>query len=546
MNAVDTENGQLFEYETFADKGHRNDNVAPEGYKRIRCHYVFDVKHDGRHKARFVADGNLTDLPLDDVYSGVVSIRGIRLVIFLAELNGLHMLATDVGNAYLEAFTKEKVYFIAGPEFGPLEGHIMIIVKALYGLRTSGARWHDRFADVLRDMGFVPSKAEPDIWMRRHGEVYEYVAVYVDDLLIAAVDPESIIKALSGQYKFKLKGTGPLKFHLGIDFFYVDGVLHMAQTSYIARLVAMYERIFGHPPKHYYSPLEKGDHPELDTSEFLDEEKTRIYQSLIGSLQWIVTIGKFDIYTAVMTMSSFRAQPRMGHLTRVKRIFGYLSKFRSSSIRVLTDEPIELSVLPDKEYEWKQSVYGDAEELIPMDAPEPLGNSVTTVSYVDANLYHCMLTGKAVTGVLHLLNRTPWDWYSRKQATVETATYGSEFSAAKIATDQILELRLILRYLGVPLRQKSILFGDNKTVVDSASVPNARLHKRHTMLAFHRVRQVIASNILSFHYLPGKLNPADILSKHWGHSQVWKWILKPLLYWSGDTSELDDPPVGEE
>ena len=541
MDAIRLENEQLFDYKTFQDKGHKDQTQAPEGYKRIRCHYVFDVKFDGRHKARFVADGNLTDLPLDDVYSGVVSIKGIRLVIFLSELNRLQLVATDVGNAYLEAYTKEKVYFIAGPEFGSLHGHILVIVKALYGLRTSGARWHDRFADVLRDMGFGPSMVEPDIWMRRNGELYEYIAVYVDDLLIAALDPYAITDALCNQYHFKLKGTGDVKFHLGMDFIREGNVLHIRQTSYLERLFAMFERIFGHPPRHYFSPLSQGDHPELDTSEFLDDEKTKLYQSLIGALQWVVTIGKFDIYTAVMTMASFRAQPRQGHMERVKHIFGYLSKFRKSSIRVLTDEPDYLS-LPDVDYDWKYSVYGNVEEIIPSDAPKPLGKPVMTTTYVDANLYHCMLTGKAVTGVLHFVNKTPWDWLSRKQSTVETATYGSEFSAAKTATDQIIELRQTLRYLGVPIRQKSVMFGDNKTVVDSASLPNARLHKRHTMLNFHRVRQTIASNILAFHFIPGEQNPSDILSKTWGYSQVWDQILQPMLFWYGNTADIPTMP----
>ena len=112
-----------------------------------------------------VADGHLTTVPVDSVYSGVVSLHGIQMLVFLAELNGLQTWSTDIGNAYLEAETKEKVFFIAGPEFGDLAGHTLIIVKALYGLRSSGARWHDRFADCLRDMGFLASKAEPDIWM---------------------------------------------------------------------------------------------------------------------------------------------------------------------------------------------------------------------------------------------------------------------------------------------------------------------------------------------------------------------------------------------
>jgi hypothetical protein len=110
---------QLDDYSTFKDVG----KVIPDGYKKIRVHLVYDVKHDGRHKARLVADGHLTDVPLESVYSGVVSLRGIRLLTFISELNKLDLWATDIGNAYLEANTKEKVCILAGPEFGTREGH---------------------------------------------------------------------------------------------------------------------------------------------------------------------------------------------------------------------------------------------------------------------------------------------------------------------------------------------------------------------------------------------------------------------------------------
>ena len=75
---------------------------------------------------------------MESVYSGVVSLWGIRLLVFLAELNGLQAWATDISSAYLQARMKEKLYLIAGPEFGDLEGHTLLVYKALYGLRTSG------------------------------------------------------------------------------------------------------------------------------------------------------------------------------------------------------------------------------------------------------------------------------------------------------------------------------------------------------------------------------------------------------------------------
>jgi len=84
-----------------------------------------------------VAGGHLTETPVESIYSGVVSLHGIQIVTFIAELNNLKVWQTDVGNAYLEAYTNEKVYVISGTEFGELEGHIYIIRKALYGLKTS-------------------------------------------------------------------------------------------------------------------------------------------------------------------------------------------------------------------------------------------------------------------------------------------------------------------------------------------------------------------------------------------------------------------------
>ena len=526
---------QIDDYDTFDDRG--KDHRPPPDYKKITVHLIYAVKHDGRHKARLVAGGHLTETPIDSVYSSVISLRGIRLMAFLAELNNLEFWSTDIGNAYLESYTQEKVYIRAGPEFGEQEGHILVIVKALYGLKSSGLRWHERLADVLRSMGFFPSRAERDIWMRDMGDHYEYIAVYVDDLAIVSRNAKAITDMLSGPHNFKLKGTGPVTFHLGCDFFRdPDGVLCYAPRKYIEKTIDNYVRIFGQKPKQYTSPLVKGDHPELDTSDLLEIDDIKIYQSLIGALQWTVQIGRFDVGTAVMTMSRFRAAPRQGHLDRVKRINGYLSKMRHAVIRIRTDVP-DFSDIPEKHYEWEYTCYHGAKEALPTDAPEPKGKPVHLSSYVDANLCHDLISGRSVTGILHLANKTPIDWYSKLQATVETATFGSEFVAARTCTDQVVDLRTTFRYLGVPLGGQHMMFGDNETVVNASSLPHAKLHKRHNALSFHRCREAIAAGILRFHHIPGITNPADILSKHWDYSSVWS-VLKPLLFHRGDTADL--------
>ena len=151
---------------------------------------------------------------------------------------------------------------------------------------------------------------------------------------------------------------------------------------------------------------------------------------------------------------------------------------------------------------------------IPHDIPKPLGKHVQTTHYVDANLHHDLATGKAVTAALHFLNQTPIDAYTKRQSTVETATYGSEFVAARTAVDQIIDIRTTLRYLGVPIRDKSYMFGDNRSVVTSSTIPNSTISKRHHLASYHRVREAIAAKFISFHWKDGKSNPADILSKH--------------------------------
>ena len=438
----------------------------------------------------------MTEPPLESVYSSVVSLRSLRIVIFLAELNDLDIWGADVGNAYLEAKTKEKLFIVAGPEFGELSGHILVIHKAIYGLRSSGLCYRERFADTLREMGFISSRADPDVWMRKQSGYYEYIAVYVDDLAIASKDPKAIVNSLTHDHKYKLKGVGPLTHHLGCDFECdPDGTLRQIPRKYITKILDNYEKMFKEKPKEASSPLEKGDHPELDDTELLESEGTTKFQSLIGSLQWLITLGRFDVATAVMTLSRFRAQPREGHLSRAKRVFGYVKKFKEGSIRIRTDIP-DYSDLPSPVHSWDYSVCGNVKEEIPTDIPEALGKPVVLTSYVDANLYHDKITGRSMTGVIHLINQTPIDWYTKKQSTVETATYGSEFSAARTAVEQIIDLRTSLRYLGVPVQGKSYMFGDNESVVKSSTVPQSLLNKRHTALSYHRVREAIAAGIV--------------------------------------------------
>jgi hypothetical protein len=211
--------------------------------------------------------------------------------------------------------------------------------------------------------------------------------------------------------------------------------------------------------------------------------------------------------------------PREGHMKRLRRICGYLACFSDGCIRIQMEKP-DYSGLPEYGQDWARSVYGNIKEALPKNCPEPRGKSVCTTTHKDANLYHDLSMGRAVTGVLHFINKMPINWYSRKQSTVETATYGSEFSSAKTVIQQIQGLRTTLRYLGVPVDDTSYMFGDNGSIVMSSTMPDSQLNCRHLALSYHYVREAIASGMVAFYHMPGEINSSDVLSKLGTHGTL--------------------------
>ena len=628
----------------------KNSNTHWRDTLDLESSQIHELNLDDKSKERLVTDGHLTKEPVESIYSGVVSLRSLRMVVFLPQLNNLEIWGADVNNAYPEAYTDEKLCIIAGPELKELQGHFLTMVKALYGTHSGGARWHDRLFDILQELSFKPSQVDPDVWTRPEpgGTCYEYIAVYVDDLAIAAKDPQAFCNELRKRYNLKLKGAGPLEYHLGCTHKKdSDGTLATDPRRYVNKILESYERMFKEKPGKSRPPLEGGDYPEFDTSDLCDGQLISLghfdiafdeacpldtscdyllhldspshapdlqYNSSVDSVeieflpeseghldhtknsptdlfsthhdyelfllqkeldapninlnhynfhtcenqvdilihatnlsnifalpqfmvqhtcddqeptddpiavptasqascdhtlkpkcahnptyipvQWFkfihlipkprMTEKPFQIavhkaYPPIASMNYkwtinlhdgyplFQAMKQEGYTTP-KRIVGYLLFLPDGAIRFRTGEP-DFSSLNDQEYDWTRSVYSGACEQIPHDIPKPLGEHGQTTHYVDANLHHDHATGKAVTAVLHFLNQTPIDAYS----------------------------------------------------------------KRHHLVSYHRVKESIAAKYISFHWKVCKSNPADTLSKHWEFATVWP-MLKPIRFWRGETA----------
>jgi hypothetical protein len=339
-------------------------------------------------------------------------------------------------------------------------------------------------------------------------------------------DPEGFFDELAGpKWNYKLKGIGPITYHLGADFVWdPDGTLSMSAKGYVKRLLLNYEKMFnGEKPLEYASPLDKDDHPELDVTAELPEEMIKVYKSVIGALQGAATLGRLDIFAAVITLGRFHAAPRIGHLDRLKRICGYLRRNPEGTIRFRTGKP-DHSKYQVSMHDWQYSTYGASTEETPKICQRQKGNLSRSPPYNSprqSNTHRC----------------------SKRQGTVETSTYGSEFVAARLATEQIIDIRYTLRMMGIPIDGATYMFGDNASILTSGTIPHSTLSKRHGALSSFRVREAVAQGIIRFIHIEGRENPADVLTKFLPHTVFWPFV-RPLLFWRGETNgEVPISPV---
>ena len=538
------------------------DNKVPQlrSFQEIKCHIIFDVKMDFTRKARFVAGGHMTEAPSSLTYSSVVSRDSVKIAFLLAALNDLDIMACDIGNAYLNAPCREKIWFEAGPECGALRGKVCKLVRALYGLKSSGAAWRKMFSDfIVNELNFTPSKADPDVYMRRatrgpteaeldtdahiagadgtrmsktstkatvgvpQGDYYEYLLVYVDDVLLVSHDPQRTMKDIGKRFEIKNDAYGHPEIYLGAGIAKMTTVddnrevWTMESKKYVEAAVQTVKDLLAEdgrelkPGKNSAGPLPTNYQPELDVTHECDEEMSSRFRQLIGILRWACELGRLDIQLEVSLMSQYQASPREGHLEALYLIFAYLS--RHPMKRVVFDPKLpDVDESSFSQADWTD-FYGDVEEEDPPHMPEPLGNHVMMSCFVDANHAGNKVTRRSHTGVVILLNDAPIQVFCKRQNTVESSTFGSELVAMRIARDLVSALRIKLKWFGVPLLGPTNMFCDNEAVCKNTSSPESTLTKKHNAINFHICREAVAAGIMRVAKEDTKTNLADAFTK---------------------------------
>ena len=435
---------------------------------------IFDVKmgENFRHKARFVTGGHTTETPTSLAYSSVVSRDSVRILLLAAAFNGLQVMACDIQNAYLTANCHEKIWTYVGPEFGSERGRPMIIRKALYGLKSSGAAFRAHLAETLHDISFKPTKADPDVWIRPADKLggtkyYEYIMCYIDDILSVSHDAKSILQSLQGQFKLKGDKIEPPDIYLGAQlgttqvegnegwFMYSEKYVKSTIQNTEETLQKMGQRL----PSRCKTTLAYGYRPELDVTPELKADGLQRYQELIGILRWEVELGRVDILMETSMMSTHLAMSRRGHLEQVHHIFCYFKEQPKQKLFFDPQHP-ELDENSFTTYNW-YVFYRDAREPVLGDMPAPRGQTVSTHCFVDSDHAANTVTRHSQTGLLVFVNRAPVTWFSTRQNTVETSTFRSEFIAMKTVVEDIDALCYKLQMFGIPIEGPTNVFCDN-------------------------------------------------------------------------------------
>jgi hypothetical protein len=501
---------------------------APVGYTKSSGHLVFEVRMTLERKARWVKDGHRTKNPENSTYAGVVSRESVRIALLYAALHDLPVCACDIQNAYLQAPSSERHYVICGPEFG-LEniGKVAIIVRALYGGKSAGADYWRHVRQAMTSMKFAACSADPDVWMRKGIKpdgihYWQFVLLYTDDILAIMVSPKQYITDELGTYfTVKPKSIGPPTQYLGNKVSNVsldNGVTcwSFSSSQYVLNAVANVESHLSEKneklPSRSKSPWPVNYRPETDITPELNPTDAAYFQSLIGVLRWIVELGRGDICTEVSAMASMMAMPREGHLKALFQMFAFL-KGKHNGVMVFDPTYPTIDESQFVHEDWSATPYGGSVEDLPPNMCEARGAGVIMRAFVDSDHASDTTNRRSRTGFIIFLNSAPIYWYSKKQTSVETSSFGSEFIAMKQCCEYIQGLRYKLRQMGIAINGPTYIFGDNQSVLVNSSKPHSQLKKKSSSIAYHFVREGVAKKEWIVAYLNTNLNPADMMTK---------------------------------
>jgi hypothetical protein len=482
------------EYATLIKMGTWKMGDLPADRKAIGCRWVFHKKRDEKgniikFKARLVAQGFSqkpgTDFSNDGTFAPVMRFETLRTVLAFAAVHNLKLRQFDVKGAYLHGTLTELIYMQQPPGYGDGTTQVCILIRSLYGLRQAGNVWNRELNRALAELGFTQLKTDYCCYIRRNGDDFTILLVWVDDFIaVSTTDAENDQVEQELKTHFDVKSLGQPSLLLGIKLHQEDHLISLSQSHFIDNLLKKFGLENANAVSTPIDPHVKLDDDEK-SEEIIDEgeiNSTLIshgYATLIGSLMYLALGTRPDIAYAVNKLAQFTSQPKPKHWTALKRIFRYLKGTRNHGLTFGGSEELLINDL---------NIYCDADWASDADRKSVSGFVIT-------------MAGGAIA------------WSSKKQSTVALSTAEAEYVAATHIAKQVLWYRSLFQELELPLPSTSTIFSDNQAAISIAHHPEFHARTKHIDIAHHFLRDLVESEIINLVYIKTDENLADIFTK---------------------------------
>lgn len=459
----------------------------PAGQSVVGNTWTFAKKFDAdgnlsRHKARLVAQG-FSQIPgqdFNDTFSPVMRLESFRNLVAMAAMLDLELGQMDITGAYLNGDLKEVIYMRQPAGFNDGTGRFCRLLRPLYGLKQSGREWNIRLNEFLTNkLGYTRfDNIDHCVYIRRNGDSFDVIAVWVDDLLFLCSSLECLRKAKEEIHsEFEATDQGDPRLLLGIEIKRNRKTreIKISQGQFLRKLLVRFRMEDCHPVA---TPMENANHllPATDANKFEDPS---LYRAAIGSLMYAAIGTRPDLAFAVQKLAQFSHAPSNEHWTAVKRVFRYLKG------------TLDLGI-----------VYSGTDA-----AP------ITVRGYSDADWATDRMDRKSISGYVFLLGGGAIAWSSKKQQTVALSSTEAEYMALTRASQHAIWLRKFFDFIGFPQPDPSLIFLDNRSALDLAYNPEFHDRSKHIDTRHHWIRDALADDLVTLEWIPTAEMVADTLTK---------------------------------
>ena len=448
----------------------------PADYRALGTRWVFTIKGKNMPKARLVAQGHrqIEGIDYTETFAPVVRYDSVRVFLALSACLGLTIHQMDVNTAFLNSPIDETVYVRQPPCFLDAQhpDYVWKLKGAMYGLKQAPLLWNQHINATLSKLGFRRHEGEYGLYFKKCPKGLVLVALYVDDLLIAAASPRLVSQVKRQlQSVYAMKDLGPVNKFLGMNVSQTKDHIALALTDYIVSAASASEIQVSKP---VYTPLSPTTDYNDSSSPLVADIKQ--YQAIIGQLMFIANTGRPDVAYSVSLLSRFMQAPRQVHLRAAHRVFQYLYTTRTHRLVYRSGSPLQVVI------------YSDASHGSAADIP------YATRGYI------VQMAGGTVT------------WSSKKIKMVTLSSTEAEYVAACEAVKEAAWLTYLFTWMGLsPLRTRLLV--DNQPAIHIAQNPVCHSRIKHIRLDYHYIREAVQSGLIDLEYIPTKKQLADITTK---------------------------------